>query len=279
MTDASAADRWRVVFSLSPVLAIYCSLYLGGLVLIGLTSVGFYSPSGNITLGYYGEVFTSPAISATVARTLRVSLATVLICLAIGFPVARYISSATGRMRGLVLMCVLSPLLVSSIGRIFGWISLFGPGSAIASLSAMLFGTKPTGLLYTEVAMVIGMSNLFLPFMVLSIAAAMAHLDLDLPKAAASLGARPVEVFLQIELPMSMPGIVGGVITVLCLSISNFATAALLGGSGRNVVAYEIYLDMLVYFQQERGAALAVLLLATVTILLTLALRLSKRRW
>jgi putative spermidine/putrescine transport system permease protein len=261
------------------VLALYCSLYVGGLVLIGLTSIGYYSSSGNITLGYYGEVFSSPAIGATVARTLRVSLATVLVCLVIGFPVARYISSATGKMRGLVLMCVLSPLLVTSIGRIFGWIALFGPGSAVASLSSMLFGTKPTGLLYTEAAMVIGMSNLFLPFMVLSIAAAMAHLDQDLPKAAASLGARPMEVFLQVELPMSMPGIVGGVITVLCLSISNFATAALLGGSGRNVIANEIYLDVLIYFQQERGAALAVLLLATVIVLLTVALRLFKRKW
>lgn len=276
---SSVSDKIGSYLSLLPVLSIYCSVYLGGLFFIFLTSLGARSNSHAITLDYYREALTAPIIIETVVRTIRVSIMTVVVCLLIGFPVARYITSTNGRLRGLVLMCVLSPLMVSSIGRIFGWISLFGPGSLTAYLSSHLFGTKSTGLLFTEPGMVIGMANLLLPFMVLSIAAGRAHMDTDIPKAASSLGARPLSVFWQIELPMNMPGIIAGVITVFCLSITNFATAALLGGSGRDVVAYEVYLDILIYFKEQRGAALAMLLLAAVLLLMIGVLRLSKREW
>jgi len=113
--------------------------------------------------------------------------------------------------------------------------------------------------------------------MVLSIAASRAHLDIELLRAASSLGARPLEVLWQIEIPLVLPGIVSGLLAVLSLSISNFATAALLGGAGRDVIAYLIYLDTLVYFREGRGAALSILLLLAVVTLLMLAIRFANR--
>jgi putative spermidine/putrescine transport system permease protein len=269
-----AAPRWlRSVAMLAPVVVLYLVVYVGGLVMIGATSLGLSpgEPNAGVSVAAYGQALAAPGIAVIVTRTITVGIATVAVCLILGFPVARYITSASARWRGLVMICVLSPLMVSAIGRIFGWIALFGPGSFVAQLMVTLLGGKPTGLLYTETAMVIGLANLLLPFMVLSIAASRAHLDEDLLKASASLGATPFATFRQVELPLSLPGIVGGALIVFSLAASNFVTAALLGGSGRDVVAYHIYLDILVYFQDRRGAALAVMLLIAEIVFLALA--------
>jgi len=283
MTAASGArDRWRglrPVALLLPIALLYLAIYIGGLAMIGATSIGLSPDPGEsrLTLAFYGEALGAPAIQAIVLRTLRVSLMTVLACLALGFPVARYIVAADSRWRGVVLMCVLSPLMVSAIGRIFGWIALFGPGSLIAQLMTTHFGSRPTGLLYTEAAMVIGLTNLLLPFMVLSVAASRAHLDPQVLKAARSLGASPFAVFRQVELPLTLPGLVGGGLIVFSLAIGNFVTAALLGGSGRDVVAYHVYLDILVYFEDRRGTALAMLLLVADVLLIAAAIRITRR--
>lgn len=268
----------KALLLLTPALLLFVTIYCGSLGMIALASVDLSPDSdGAFTLSHYIEILQSAHIQTIVARTLRVSGVTVLVCLVLGFPVARYITSPDARWRALVIMAVLSPLMVSAIGRIFGWIALFGPGSWIAFLTVNLFGTRPTGLLYTELGMVIGLSNILLPFMVLSIAASRTHLDESVLKAATSLGAAPFAVFRQIELPLSLPGILSGVLIVFSLAISNFITAALLGGSGRDVVAYEIYVDILTYAQQGQGTALAILLLIASVAIMMLAIRIGRR--
>lgn len=276
---ASRASRWFYpVALLGPIALLYIAVYFGGLAMIGLTSLGL-SPGSQPAVPIYANyraAIMAPALQGIVWRTVYVGLATVAACLILGFPVARYITSSTGRWRGLVLICVLSPLMVSAIGRIFGWVALFGPGSWVADLMVKLLGSRSTGLLYTETAMVIGLTNLLLPFMVLSVAASRTHLDADLLKAASSLGATPFAAFWEIEFPLSLPGVVSGTLIVFSLAASNFVTAALLGGSGRDVVAYHVYLDILVYFEEKRGAALAVLLLIADVLLMMAAIRVAR---
>lgn len=278
MSERAGADHraWRILRPaalLAPVTLLYVVVYLGGLAMIATTSLGLSGGDAGAHLSFaaYVQALAAPGLPVIIVRTILVGVATVLVCLILGFPVARYITLAQARWRGVVMVCVLSPLMVSAIGRVFGWIALFGPGSFVARFMVAFLGGKPTGLLYTETAMVIGLSNLLLPFMVLSIAASRAHLNEDLMKASASLGATPFATFRQIELPLSLPGIVGGTLVVFSLAASNFVTAALLGGSGRDVVAYHIYLDILVYFQEQRGAALAMMLLIVEIALLALA--------
>jgi len=271
--------RWLIVFGLlAPALLLYATVYLGGMAIIGLASFGLGPDAeSGATLANYREVFASAHIQTVVLRTLRVSAITVIACLVLGFPVARYITSPDARWRSFVVMAVLSPLMVSAIGRVFGWIALFGPGSWVAAQTMHFFGTRATGLLYTEAGVVIGLTNILLPFMVLSIAASRANLDESLLKAAASLGATPSAVFWQVELPLNLPGILGGVLIVFSLSITNFATAALLGGSGRDVVAYEIYSNILTYHQPGTGTALAILLLVCSVAIMMLAIWVGRR--
>jgi putative spermidine/putrescine transport system permease protein len=274
------SQRAASLLLLAPTTLLYLTVYLGGLVMVVAMSIDM-SPgadAGGPTLIHYREVFASAPIGVIVLRTLRDSVATVIACLLLGIPVARYITEAASRWKGLVLMSVLSPLMVSAIGRIFGWIALFGPGSVIADGLQATFGGRPTGLLYTEAAIIIGLTNLLLPFMVLAVATSRAHFEEDMEKAALSLGASPIAVLLQVELPLILPGILSGSLIVFSLSMTNFVTAALLGGSGRDLVGYEIYLDILVYFQQGKGAALAILALVGVVVLMALAIQVAGRR-
>jgi len=271
--------RWLIVIGLlAPAILLYATIYLGGMAIIGLASINIGPDSeGGTALGNYRQVFASAHVQTVILRTLRVSVITVIACLILGFPVARYITSPEARWRSFVVMAVLSPLMVSAIGRVFGWIALFGPGSWVAAQTMHFFGTRATGLLYTEVGVVIGLTNILLPFMVLSIAASRANLDESVLKAAASLGAAPRAVFWQVELPLNLPGILGGVLIVFSLAITNFATAALLGGSGRDVIAYEIYANILIYHQPGVGTALAILLLVCSVALMMLAVRVGRR--
>lgn len=263
---------------LAPAILLFATIYLGGMGIIGLASINVGPDAeGPATLANFRQVFASAHLHTVMLRTLRVSTITVVACLILGFPVARYITAPDARWRTLVVMAVLSPLMVSAISRVFGWIALFGPGSWVAAQTMRWFGTRATGLLYTEVGMIIGLTNILLPFMVLSIAASRANLDERVLKAAASLGATPRAVFWQIELPLNLPGIVGGVLIVFSLAITNFATAALLGGSGREVIAYEIYTSILTYQQMGVGAALAVLLLIASVAIMMIAVSAARR--
>lgn len=273
------AARWLTIAGLlAPAVLLFVAIYLGGMAIIALASVNIGPDvEGTATLANFRQVLTSAHIHTVALRTLRVSAVTVIACLILGFPVARYITSPGARWRSFVVMAVLSPLMVSAISRVFGWIALFGPGSWVAAQTMYYFDTRATGLLYTEVGVVIGLTNILLPFMVLSIAASRANLDESMLKAAASLGAPPRAVFWQIELPLNLPGILGGVLIVFSLAITNFATAALLGGSGRDVIAYEIYTNILTYHQLGAGAALAVLLLIASVVLMIIAVRAGRR--
>ena len=263
---------------LAPAILLYATIYLGGMAIIGLASVNAGSDAeGPATLANFRQVFASAHIHTVVVADAAREHITVIACLVLGFPVARYITSPDARWRSFVVMAVLSPLMVSAISRVFGWIALFGPGSWVAAQTMHYFGTRATGLLYTEVGVVIGLTNILLPFMVLSIAASRANLDEGVLKAAASLGATPRAVFWQVELPLNLPGILGGVLIVFSLAITNFATAALLGGSGRDVIAYEIYTNILTYHQLGTGAALAILLLVASVAIMIVAVSVGRR--
>ena len=279
LQDRQKAWRWfGIAALLMPSLLLYVMVYFSSSIMLFLSSLGFgQHDAPSLSFRAYYDAITAPGMGLTVVRTLRVSVTTVILCLLIGFPVSRYLATSSGRMRGIVLLCVLSPLMVTAIGRIFGWVALFGPGSAIAHVMTALFGYRNIGLLYSETAMVIGLTNLLLPFMVLAIVGARINVDESVLKAAYSLGATPFAALRKIEIPLTLPGIISGVLIVFSLSISNFVTAALLGGSGNNVVAYEIYLDTLIYFEPARGAALSILLLIAVVLLMMVAIHVGAR--
>ncbi|MHB2250776.1 ABC transporter permease [Pseudomonas fitomaticsae] len=211
----------------------------------------FFSIAGD---EYYQEIF---------ARTFKLAALVTLAAVAIGIFEGYYLNGLSGRMRMLVLMAILGPLFVSVVVRTLGWQIILGNNGPISYvLQAIGLAKGPADLLYGELAIFIGLLHMVLPYMILNIWTALMSYDDKTEKAARSLGAGSGTVFFKIVLPQIMPGVLSGALTVFALSMSAFATPALLGGRTTKVVATAVYDEFLSTFNWNLGATIAIILLA-----------------
>jgi ABC-type spermidine/putrescine transport system permease subunit I len=169
-------------------------------------------------------------------------------------------------MQTLGLFLLIMPLMVSTVIRIFGWIVILGRKGLINE-ALVGIGLEPVKLLYTETAVVIGLVNIFMPFMVLPLMAAIERIPPSLEEAARNLGANWVQMFRRTILPLSMPGLISGCLLVYSISISAFVTPALMGSPRERMAGQQIYDEVLVSFNWPSASSLALTL-----VLLTLAL-------
>lgn len=201
---------------------------------------GVVGASG-LTLEYYGRFFGSPAYITVLWNTLKWSAAITAICLALGYPVAYMLSTARGRTVNLLLFFVIVPFLMSLLIRTYAWMILLGRHGVINGLLQKLGLTSgPLELLNNAFAVVLAMVQILLPFMILSLFGIMRNIDLALVKAAQTLGANPARAFLEVFVPLSLPGIGAGCLLVFILSVGFFITPALLGGPR------DVWLSMLI---------------------------------
>jgi putative spermidine/putrescine transport system permease protein len=279
MAPAPRRPRGRrpvVLLLLLPATVLFVVFFLMPLAVLVINSFYDYSRLGGIvqtfTLKNYLSIFGDMYYLEILGRTLRLALFAALAALALGYPVALYLSVATARQRGWIILAVLSPLLVSVIVRTFGWLIILGPNGLVDSaLKAIGLHMQP--LLHSELAVVIGLANVLLPFLVLSIATSLQAIDPAVPLAASSLGASPWRVFMSVTLPLSLPGVVSGVLIVFSLASSSFVTPSLLGGANYKVLSTMIYQQALVLQNWPFAAAFAVTLVLVVFLVLFIQTR------
>lgn len=213
----------------------------------------------------YADLFTDPLFGEALMRTFRVSVVTTAICLLLGVPEAWIIHRMAPAWRGVMLLLVVGPLLVSVVVRTFGWMVLLGTGGVLnQALLALGVPGAPFRMLFTEFAMILGLVHVMVPLMVLAVWASLSRLDPALVRAAENLGAGPVTVFRRVVLPNVMPGVLGGALMVFCLTASAFATPAILGGRRLKVVTTMAYNEFLNTLNWPLGAAIATLLLLAI---------------
>lgn len=230
-------------------------------------------------LANYADLATDSLFREVLERTFRLSVITTAICLLIGVPEAWIVHRMAPRWRGLMLLIVVGPLLVSVVVRTFGWMVLLGTNGLINdALVAIGIPGAPFRLMFTELAIVIGLVHVTVPLVVLSVWASLGRLDPALARAAESLGAGRLTTFRRVILPNIMPGVLGGALMVFCLSASAFATPAMLGGKRLRVVASMAYNEFLNTLNWPLGAAIAVLLLLAILLCTLLWTRLVERR-
>ena len=230
-------------------------------------------------LANYADLATDSLFREVLERTFRLSLVTTAICLLIGVPEAWIVHRMAPRWRGLMLLLVVGPLLVSVVVRTFGWMVLLGTNGLVNdALVAIGIPGAPFRLMFTELAIVIGLVHVMVPLVVLSVWASLGRLDPALARAAESLGAGRLTTFRRVILPNIMPGVLGGALMVFCLSASAFATPAMLGGKRLRVVASMAYNEFLNTLNWPLGAAIAVLLLIAILLCTLLWTRLVERR-
>jgi putative spermidine/putrescine transport system permease protein len=214
-----------------------------------------------VTLAHYRKVLSDPFFLRIFAKTLLLSALTTAVVSVFGYALAHFIWRQR-RWRALFVSLAVSPLLVSIVVSSYGWMVILGNNGIINRLLLALgAANSPVKLIYTDAAIVVGLVHITLPFMILSILAALERIDEFLPEAASTLGANPTQVLRHVILPLALPGFAAGTTVVFCLSMSAYVTPAVLGGSGPNFITTLIYNEFITQLNWPVGAALASLLL------------------
>ena len=198
-------------------------------------------------------------------RTFTTGLEVTVICLLLGYPYAYAMVAFGPKVRAVLTLLVLVPFWTSLMVRTFAWVILLQDNGPVhAALSVV--GLGDVQLIRTNLGVVIGMSQILLPFMVLPLYAVMSGIDRRLVLASSSLGARPLTSFTRIWVPLTMPGIGAGALMVFISSLGFYVTPALLGAPDNALISQQIYVQVNSLLQWGRGGAMGVVLL-----LLTLA--------
>ncbi|WP_430255028.1 ABC transporter permease [Neorhizobium sp. DAR64872/K0K18] len=218
-------------FALALPAAIFAAAVFIVPVLI-LLSDGFRSLDGGWTLAAYGEFFSSPLNQAVFLRTLKLGALVTVVSAVIGYAAAFSIVSlsptAKGRMTGLVVL----PLMISPVARTYAWIVILGrTGIVNQAFQALGLSEAPLRILFSETAIFIGLLQLFLPLMIISLISALENMPKDAVPAARVLGANWFQVFWKVILPLTKEGLVIGGTLVFTGCLTAYITPAILGGS------------------------------------------------
>lgn len=215
----------------------YLFLFPGLLVLtlfmiipIASTLLSTFYEAGSFTLSGYMQYLQDPYFLNILWVTLRTSLLTTFICIILAFPAAYYISKCRPRMKMLLLLMSIFPLLTSPVIRSFSWMVILGKGGIVDNTIGLFGGDLSFSILYTPGAILIGLVHLFLPLSIITLVGVLENIGDDVVEAAKSLGSSTSTIFWHILLPLSVPGLMTGSILVFVGSFTAYTTPALLGG-------------------------------------------------
>lgn len=264
------------VFLLVPKFLLVGSFFWALLAVIASSFV----LDGNLTLAFYGDLLGSRVTQNVVVRTVWISATVTVLCAVIAYPLAQYISRS--RHSNLMLIAVISPWLTSVVVRTFAWMVILGNRGALnAVLMSLGIVHAPLQIIFTPLAVVIGLVHVFLPFMVISILAVLQQQDKSLREAGMSLGAGPFTTFARVTFPLSLPGVLSGSSIVYMLCSGAIVTPLLLGGVRDRMLGTQIYQELSELYDYRRAAGIAVILLVTslIVIIPMQMLEARVRRW
>ncbi|HEU5297965.1 MAG TPA: ABC transporter permease [bacterium] len=265
-------------------LAFFAVFLIYPLILMFLVSVRNYVPTqivgDRLTLENYARFLLDPFYRGILLSTLRLAAIVSVAALVIAYPLAYYLSRTTSRAKGWLVFLLLTPLMVGIVVRTYGWIVLLGRNGTINQLLlAAGIVREPVRILFTETAVVLGLIEVLLPYMIFPLISALQKVDPTLEAAAATLGARPAEVLRRVVLPLSLPGIVSGTVIVFTLSAGAIVTPAILGGPRTQTMGTLIYQLMTATLNWPFGSAVAFILLAFEAIPVFLFFTVTARAW
>jgi putative spermidine/putrescine transport system permease protein len=269
--EGSGLAPWLLT---GPGLLLFLAMLLVPLAMTALLSFNAFDGTRGVlptyTLANYAEVLGDSYYHEIFLRTGALALAVTLLCVLFGVPETIILARMGNPWRSMFLVVILGPLLISVVVRTLGWAILMGNQGLINQvLMGLGLTSEPVKLLFTMTGVTIALTHVLVPFMVISVWAALLKLDPQIENAGLSLGASPLTVFRRVVLPQILPGVLSGSIIVFALAASAFATPSILGGRKLKVVATAAYDEFLSTLNWPLGAAIAVLLLlANVVIVL-----------
>ncbi|RDJ19941.1 ABC transporter permease [Bosea caraganae] len=272
MSDNASASR-RTLWLTAPSLLVIGVALIAPLLLMLVFSVWRFVPSKitdyTLTLGNYWRFLGDGFYLKVIAQTVELGLAVTALSLILGYPVAYFLARTKSRWQPVLVYLVFVPMMISLVVRAYGWMVLLGYNGVVNSVLLWLgVITLPLRLLNSVHAVVLGLVEVLLPFMVVPLLAALKDIPPSVEEAARALGATPRQVFLKVTLPLSIPGMISGSLMVFSLAITSYALPALLGGAQVKMISAIAYDAMLVSYNWPFGSAVGIIMVVVSTALI-----------
>jgi putative spermidine/putrescine transport system permease protein len=268
-----------VLWLTAPLVLLLAIYFLLPLVLLLSNSfrvvvVGQPTPPG-ITLANYTRFLGDPFYLGILWATLFLGISVTILATFMGYPVAYGLARGRHRWKTTLRLLVVAPLLVSVVIRTYGWIVLLANNGAVNNaLVALRLIREPVKFMFTHTGVTIGLVHFGLPIAILSLVGVIETVDRSLEEAARGLGASPLQTFLRITLPLTLPGIAAASMLVFSSAVAAFVIPALMGGPTLIVLPTLIYQQMADTLEWGFGGAVATILLVVSTSLFLLYQRL-----
>jgi len=252
----------RATILLTPPLAWFVLLYLAALVVLLITAFWQINPfTTNIervwNLGNFTTIFTSPAYRGVIFRTVGMAAAVTVVDAVVAFPFAYYMARiASSRTRTALFVAILLPLWASYLAKVYSWLLIFTHGGLLDwSLSHL--GLSQVHLIYTNWAVFTVFCYIWLPFMIIPVYAALERIPHSQLEASEDLGARAWQTTRLVMIPLALPGIVAGSIFTFSLTLGDYITPLLVGGTSANFMGNIIYTNIGIANNVPFAAAMA----------------------
>jgi spermidine/putrescine transport system permease protein len=275
-------DRAATGLLVVPGVLWLVALFLLPLGIMAVFSLGSVDQSGQVSLGSFSldnyAKALNPDYLAAFGRSIYYSLATTVLSLGIGYPVAYWISRYGGRHKILLLLLVMLPFWTSYLIRTYAWLIILRDDGVVNGLLLQLgLIGSPLEFINTDFAVILGMTYGFLPFTILPLFVSIDRLDFNLVQAARDLYASGRAAFLHVTLPLTMPGIVAASLLTFIPALGDFVTPDMLGGAQTTTIAKIVQIIFTTGRDWPYGSALGFVLMAITIAGTLLALRSLRR--
>jgi spermidine/putrescine transport system permease protein len=266
------SDSWKPWALLSPALGVIFFLLVVPVGFVVVYSFWLRAPTGAdipaFQFGNYAKFFADMFYPSILFRTLRVAVQTVLLCLLMGYVPAYFFYRTETRHKSLLLLLIMLPFWISFIIRTLSWINILGD-TGLVNFVLLRAGilSEPLAMLYNEAAVLLGLIQYLLPFMILNIYVSLEGIDRSLLEAARSLGCTEWQAFREVVLPLSMPGVSAGCLLVFVLTAGTYLPPMILGGPGNDMIANLIFQRIIGTLDWPFGSAISVLLLGLLAVI------------
>lgn len=268
-----ALPRAAALLLLAPSLAIFLLFFAVPFLTMAAMSVLTGNPLTSASVHFTGRQFVRMTRDSyyleVIGATLWLGFTTTVASLLIGYPIALWLARATGKLtRTLLMMAVLAPMMMGLVVRTYAWLAIFSNRGVInGTLLALGVIQAPIPFLGTQAAVVVALTHIYVPFMILTLSGVLARIDSRLEEAARGLGASRLRAFMEVTLPLSMPGVAAGCLLVFALAISAYVTPIVIGNYQVLTLPMLIYQQISSSFNLGFAAALGVVLLAVALLL------------
>ena len=259
----------------------FFGLTLPYLVLVGamiiipigwLFFLSFIGRDGQFSFENYERMINSKAYIRIFLTTFKISILTTFFCALLGYPLAYFMSQISRKWANICLIGVLIPFWTSLLVRTYAWLVLLQKKGLVNSVAIDLgLISEPIKFVHNTSGTLIGMVHIMLPFLILPLYANMRSIDPYCVKAASSLGATPTRAFWTVFFPLSIPGLLAGLLIVFVLCLGFYVTPAVLGGGKVIMAAMKISSNIELYFSWGAASALGVVLLVVTMLILFIA--------